>query len=173
LWLGDGFDEAYYVALLLIIPASLPLIQNLGISIMQAMNKYKFKAISTSIMSIFNIIISVYLASRYGATGAAIGTAVALILCNVIIINIYYAKNIKLKIGKFWGQIIKNTAFFAIPATIMYLFVNNVAIDGWFKLAAFAGVYTLIFCAYSYLICFNEYERKIIKTIIGKIKRSK
>jgi O-antigen/teichoic acid export membrane protein len=44
-WAGDGFEESYYVALILIIPICFPLIQNLGISVMQAMNKFKFKAI--------------------------------------------------------------------------------------------------------------------------------
>ena len=46
-WVGIDFVESYYVTLLLIIPACIPLIQNTGLSIMQAMNKYRFKSIST------------------------------------------------------------------------------------------------------------------------------
>ena len=94
IWAGKGFEESYYISLLLIIPLSIPLIQNLGLSIMQAMNKFKFKSISTFVMAIINVIISVYLAKKLGAIGAAIGTCISLILCNIFIINIYYYKSI-------------------------------------------------------------------------------
>lgn len=60
MWVGEEFITSYYVALLLILPMCIPLIQNLGLSIMQAMNKFKFRTISMAIMSIFNIILSVF-----------------------------------------------------------------------------------------------------------------
>ena len=66
-WVGKDFIDTYYVTLLLIVPAFFSLIQNLGLSIMQAKNKFKFKSLSTFIMSFFNIIISVFLAKKYGA----------------------------------------------------------------------------------------------------------
>ena len=115
IWAGKGFEESYYVALLLIIPVCIPLIQNLGLSIMQAMNKYKFKSISTFIMAIINIIISIFFAKKWGATGAALGTCISLVICNIIIINIYYYKVIKLNIIKFWKSIIKQSIPFIIP----------------------------------------------------------
>ena len=87
-WAGKEFKDAYYIALILIIPICFPLIQNLGLSIMQALNKHKFKAITTSVMAIFNIVLSIFLAKKYGPIGSAIGTAIALVVCNIFIINI-------------------------------------------------------------------------------------
>ncbi len=173
LWLGDGFEETYRVALILIIPLCFPLVQNLGLSIMQAMNRYKFKAISTFIMSLFNIVMSVFLAKAFGATGAAIGTAVALIICNIIIINIYYYKVIKLNIFKFWKNIVGLTLLLVIPAVIAALIMNYVSITGWASLALSIICYVLVFAIYSYILCTNKYEKEIVKKIIMRAKRGK
>ena len=171
LWLGPEFSESYIVALLIILPVCLPLIQNLGLSIMQAMNKYKFKAISTFIMSLFNIVISVFLAKQYGATGAAIGTAIALIVCNVIIINIYYSRVIRLNIIKFWWQIIKMTIVFAIPTTIGYFTISALSLNKWITLGIAVIIYTTVFGLFAYFICANKYEKGIVNKAVKKIVR--
>ncbi|MBR3180614.1 oligosaccharide flippase family protein [Candidatus Saccharibacteria bacterium] len=172
LWLGDDFSEAYQVALILIIPLSFPLIQNLGLSIMQAMNKYKFKAISTAIMSGFNILISIFLAQKYGAIGAAIGTAIALVICNILIINIYYYKVIKINVLKFWKQIISMTIIFAIPFTLALLFEHFIfAPSNWTELFMVIGGYSVLFGLIAYFACMNKYEKRIIGKTISLIKR--
>ena len=172
LWLGHGFDDAYWIALILIIPVCFPLIQNLGLSIMQAMNKYKFKAISTFLMSIANIGVSIVLAQRYGAIGAAIGTAGVLIICNILIINIYYAKNIKLNVLKFWTQIAKMSVIFLIPAIIGFFIVTNARIDSWPKLLIGAASYSVVYGIIAYCICANKYEKDIVSKVIRRVKRS-
>ena len=45
-WGGEGYDDSYYVALFLIIPVTVPLIQNLGIEIQRAKNKHKQERLS-------------------------------------------------------------------------------------------------------------------------------
>lgn len=167
LWLGPNFIDSYYVALILIIPICFPLIQNLGISIMQAMNKYKFKSISTFIMAIFNIIISIHLAKKYGAIGSAIGTAISLILCNIIIINIYYYKVIKLDIIKFWKNIAKMTLNFTIPVILINIIMYFIKLHGIIKLISFGTLYTVIYVIVCYLRVFNNYEKDIIKKFLN------
>ena len=172
LWLGDGFEETYAIALILIVPICFPLIQNLGLSIMQAMNKYRFKAVSTFIMSILNIFMSIALVKKYGATGAAIGTAIALIVCNIFIINIYYKKVMGLNIVKFWAQIIKMTVLFAIPAIICAFIVRDIILDSWAKVGVAIAVYSLCYGMFVFATCTNDYEKQIIKTSILKIGRA-
>ena len=43
-WAGKGFEDAYWITLLIIIPFTIDLIQNIGLSILQAQNKYDFRA---------------------------------------------------------------------------------------------------------------------------------
>ena len=168
-WAGNEYAKAYYVALILIIPLCFPLIQNLGLSIMQAMNKYKFKAVSTFIMALFNIAISYYLAKSYGPIGSAIGTAIALIICNIILINIYYNKIIKLDIVRFWKDIIKMTITFIPSIIIIICIMYFIRISGILSVIVYGGIYTLLFCINSYFITMNAYEKEIINKVLKNI----
>ncbi len=168
-WVGKEFEVSYYVTLLLIIPACVPLIQNTALSIMQAMNKYKFKSITTSIMAIFNIIISIFLAKLWGPIGAALGTCIALIICNIIIINIYYLKNMHLNIFRFWKEILKQSIPFFIPIIIMLIITSYITITGFKGFILYGGVYTLLYCMSAYFLSMNEYEKSIVGDFIQKI----
>lgn len=172
-WVGPEFEEAYYVSLILIIPVCFPLIQNLGLSIMQAMNKYKFKSISTAIMAIFNIGISVVLASKHGAIGAAIGTAIALIICNIILINIYYYKEIKLDVIKFWKTILRMSVPFIIPIIIILLIMKFISLSGYMNLIVFGGSYTIIYLIVCYFLVMNSYEKEIVGKVLKKLHLKK
>lgn len=44
LWAGSGFESAYWMTLLIIVPFTIELIQNVGLSILQGMNQYTFRA---------------------------------------------------------------------------------------------------------------------------------
>ena len=58
-WAGYGYDDAYYVTLLLIIPVTIPLIQNIGIEIQRAKNKHKARSIVYFVIAVANILISI------------------------------------------------------------------------------------------------------------------
>ena len=61
-------------------------------------------------------VISTYMAiPRYGIIGAAVCTAIAYVIGNGIIMNIYYYKVTKLDIPKFWLNIAKS------PLSQLYL----------------------------------------------------
>ena len=59
----NEYNNAYFVALLLIIPVTVPLIQNLGIEIQRAKNMHKFRSIVYFLIAIGNIFISIPISS--------------------------------------------------------------------------------------------------------------
>lgn len=168
-WVGKEYELSYYVALLLIIPVCFPLIQNLGLSICQAMGKHKFRAIATTIMAGINVVISYFLAKKFGAIGSALGTSLALILCNIIIMNIYYKKEIKLEIGRFWKEIFNMTLSFIIPLSIILTFMYFTKLTGILSVIVYAIVYTIAYCLTSYLITMNDYEKNIVNKVLLKL----
>lgn len=170
-WVGSEYSLSYYVALLLIIPISFPLIQNLGISIIQAMNKHKFRTICMSIMAVLNIIISYFLAKYYGPIGSAFGTSLSLIICNIIIMNIYYKKEIGLEIERFWKEIFKMSLTFLIPVLFIVLFMKVTSLTGIVSVIIYAIIYTVIFLLTSYFITMNSYEKGLANKILVKIRR--
>lgn len=170
-WAGKDFKESYYVTLCLICPAFFSLIQNLGLSIMQAMNKYKFKAISTSIGAIFNAIISYFLAIKYGPVGAAFGTTIVLIVCNTILINVYYYKKLKIDVIKFWKNILIMVIKFMIPLLVTISLIYIIKIDSIVKFAMLIATYVMMYSLVAYKFVLNNYEKSLINSILIKLKR--
>src|SRR5690606_9473672 len=66
LWAGAGYGDAYYIALIVIVPLTLPLIQNFGISILYAKSLQKFRSIVLIAMAVLNVIMTIPLAETYG-----------------------------------------------------------------------------------------------------------
>ena len=168
-WVGEAFIDSYYVSLILIIPLFIPSIQNLGISIMQAKNMHKFRGILYLFIAICNVIISIPLAKANGAIGSALGTGIALILGNGIIINIYYYRKVGLDIIKFWKEIFKLLLPNILPIILIVLLININIFHGFTYLFVYGTIYTILYFTTIYFISMNSYERNIIKTIFNKL----
>ncbi len=105
LWAGEEYRSAYLPTLLLFAASVVPLVQNLGIIILQAQNRMQFRSLLYLFLSLASVAASIPLAIRYGGLGCAVATAVALVLGQGLIINVYYARNIGLDIVGFWREI--------------------------------------------------------------------
>lgn len=170
LWVGEKFIQSYYVTLILVIPLCFTLIQNIGLSIMQAMGKFKFYSIVTLIMAIINVIMSVFLAKMYGAIGSSIGTALSLILCNIIVINIFYYKNMKLDIVRFWKEIIKIIYPCILPFVIVFILQKHTNFNAYINIIFYGMIYVLIYSMVNYHFNMNDYERDLLKSVFNKLK---
>ena len=169
-WVGKKFITSYYIAIILIIPLCLPLIQNLGISIMQAKNMHKFRSIVLFAIAIANIAISIPLARMYGGIGSAIGTSLSLLVGNVLIINIYYYRKVKIDVIKFWKEIFKMTIPFSIPIVIILIIMHFITLHGYLHVIAFGGIYSLIYVLICYMLVMNQYEKNIVNKVLTKIR---
>lgn len=168
-WVGKKFIDSYYIAIILIIPLCIPLIQNLGISIMQAKNMHKFRSLVLFFIAIANIAISIPLAKAYEGIGSAIGTSLALIIGNVIIMNIYYQKRVGINIIKFWKEILKMSIPFSIPIIIILIIKYFLTLHGFVHLIVFGGIYSLMYFAICYYIVMNKYEKGIVNNVLKKL----
>ena len=168
-WVGKKFITSYYIAIILVIPLCLPLIQNLGISIMQAKNMHKFRSIVLFMIAIVNVAISIPLAKLYGGIGSAIGTSLSLLVGNVLIINIYYQKKVGINVIKFWKEIIKMTIPFITPIAIILLIMHFVTLHGYLHVIVFGGIYSIIYALVCYTLVMNDYEKGIINRVLKKV----
>ncbi|MEH7110730.1 oligosaccharide flippase family protein, partial [Bacillus sp. JJ1764] len=114
IWAGSEYNNAFFIVLIIMVPLTIPLIQNVGLSILQAKNLHGFRSVVYSIIAVLNILISIPLAKMWGGIGCAIATGISLTIGNIIVMNIYYHKKIKVNIPLFW----KNILFLSIPVVI-------------------------------------------------------
>lgn len=163
LWAGVNYSEAYYIALALIIPVTIPLIQNLGIEIQRAKNKHKFRTWAYFFISLFNLFITIPLAKMYEGFGAAVGTGIALFIGNVIIMNFYYHFQIGLNMEFFWKQIMKFFPALLIPLIVGILMNYYFDLYVLENLLIFGIIYLTVFCISIWVLGMNEYEKNLIR----------
>mgnify|MGYP004481217903 CR=1 FL=1 len=168
LWGGEGYAESYYVALWLIFPVTVPLIQNLGIEIQRAKNMHKARSIVYLFIAIANVIISIPLIKQFGATGAAIGTAITLFMGNIIFMNWYYDKRIGLDMLYFWKEIIKFVPALIIPCIVGTIIMQSVNISGIIELIGLVFFYTVIYFVSMYFWGMNKVEKQLIMSSMRK-----
>ena len=168
---GEGYEEAYIVALFLVIPTLIPLIQNVGIEMQRAINKHQFRSIIYMIIAISNVAISIPLAGKWGAVGAAMGTAFSLLIGNGLIMNIFYHKVLHINMKYFWKEILKTWKGFLIPTILALLITRCVAFDNMRIFLINAVIFTVVYCVSILIFSCNVEEKKLIFSMIKRKTR--
>ena len=171
IWAGEDFKDAYWITLLIIIPFTIDLIQNIGLSIMQAQNRYDFRAKVYFAMGIFNLCLAIPLAKLYGGTGCAFATGLSMLLGNGLIMNWYYLKVTKLDILSFWKEIGRISLYVICLTFIGYGLYNYQGMDSITKFIVSITFYTVIYSFVIYIFCMNVEEKEKVLSIFNKLRR--
>lgn len=163
IWAGNGYEEAYIIGILLMAPVTIPLIQNLGVEIQRAKNKHKVRSVVYLLIALGNVFLSIPLIKFFGTVGAATGTAITLIVGNVIFMNVYYHTKIKLNIVYFWKQIAGFIPAIVISAIFGILIRRIFPIQRLAFLVLGIILYTAVYCISMWLVGMNDDERELIK----------
>lgn len=171
-WAGADFEDSYIITIFIILPFTIDLIENIGLSILQVKNKYEYRASSLLFIGIFNIILAIPLAIKYDGVGCAFATGLAIFIESGIIMNWIYIKKIGLKIVEFWKQIFNISRIILIclifGSLFNYCFYTNNTILFLVKIL----VYSIFYCCAIYYFSFNQGEKKSVNDIILRFKRS-
>lgn len=170
-WAGAGYEDAYYVALILMAPVTIPLCQNIAIEIQRAKNKHQFRAILYFFMALFNLLITLYLCPRYGIIGSAAGTAFVTLLGNGLIINLFYHKKLGLDMIYYWKNILRFAPAF-IPPALAGIAMNYLTdTTSLFIFCVKGVVYVLVYVVSMWFFGMNEYEKELFGGVLRKLCR--
>lgn len=170
LWAGEGYGDSYWVAVLMMLPVTVPLIQNLGIEIQRAKNMHRARSVVYASLAVLNVILSIFLIRFWGCVGAAIGTSVSLILGNIVFMNWYYHKKIGLDMILFWKEIAKFVPALLVVCLFGIIYINVVKIDGWGILFGSALCFTAVYAAAMWFLGLNDYEKQLVRNITTKLR---
>ncbi|NLK93490.1 MAG: oligosaccharide flippase family protein [Bacteroidales bacterium] len=174
MWAGSDYDDAYPIVLLLIIPVTIPLIQNIGIEIQKAKNMHQFRSWIYFFIAIGNVLLSIPLSKAYGGVGAALGTAISLLIGNGIIMNIYYHKKIGLDMKYFWSEILQFTPSLLLPIIVGILITLFIDMNHILVFLLCGVVYIIIFSISVWFLGMNQYEKDLVgKPMLKLMKKLK
>lgn len=171
-WGGGEYEGAYPIALMLMVPVTVPLIQNVGIEIQRAKNKHQFRSKVYFFMALGNVAISIPLGMKWGGFGCAMGTGISMIVCNGFVMNWYYHRHIGLDMKYFWKSILSIMPSFIPPVLLGALAVKLHDFAGYGGVVAFALPYCAVFAASVYLLAMDESEKDIMRAVVRKLRRA-
>lgn len=167
-WAGEGYDAAYYVGALVMIPCIIPLVQNIGIEIQRAKNMHKFRSVVYFVIAFANLGISVPLGKYYGAIGAAFGTTLATVVGNILLMNWYYQTKIGLDIKAFFKNMIRPTIVLIMAYMEGILVKRFFAVDSWFAFISQGAVFICVYGILLYIWGLNQEERENVRRLFKR-----
>ncbi len=172
LWAGPGYESAYPITLFFFVSLAIPLIQNLGITILQARNQMKFRSLLYIVIAVVSLVFQIVLAKEYGGLGCAIAIASALFLGQGLIMNIYYHKKQNLDIWSFWKEVIKMSIVPIIIGSGSIFMLRNINLDNWFDLGVAIAIFAMIYLPAYFCFSMNQSERDLfIEPVMKILKR--
>lgn len=166
LWLGKGFDEAYYLLISIVIPLVVPLSQNIAIEIQQARNQHFFRSIMLTVFSFLNIGITAVCVKMFGINGATVGYIFSLIFGYGLVMNWYYQKKMKLDMKCFWQKMLPGMIPVILSVMVSRVFLNLFDTENIFSFVLVGSVYCVIygFCTFLFMPhIFQQFLRIVAK----------
>ena len=162
--------RAFVIAAVIMVPGIVPLSQNVGMTITQAMNRHRFRSVSYLVLAVLNVMISIPLCRRWEGVGAAVGTTLALFAGQYAMMNWYYWKKIGLDIPAYWkmaAAVTLKTLPMAVPAVLLNLLLPS---GGWPVLFAKIGLFSLLYLPYCWCFILGDYEKGIARSLLKKFR---
>lgn len=169
LWAGKDYESAYIITLLFFISLTIPLIQNLGITILQARNQMKFRSLLYIVIAAVSLVFQIVLAQIYGGLGCAIAIAGALFLGQGLIMNVYYHKVQGLDILIFWKEIARMSIVPAILSVVTLYLIRDISLDNWFTLGITIVMFAVVYLPAFFCFSMNQSERDLFIIPIKKL----
>ena len=169
LWVGPGYEDTYIITLIFFVSLLAPLIQNIGITILQARNQMKFRSLLYIAIASVSLVFQILLSKKYGGIGCAISIAGALLLGQGLVMNIYYHKKQELDVLHFWKEILKMSVVPIILILISNYLLPNFALDSWAKLCAAIGIFAVVYIPLFWIFSMNRYEKDLFIAFFKKI----
>lgn len=168
LWVGSTYKDSYVIGIVIMLPSIIPLTQNIGITIIRAMNIHKYRSYMYIVIAIVNLAISIPLAISYGGIGSAIGTSIATFLGQIFFMNWFYARRVQINIKKYWNNFLK----FLLLTVFVLVIVSGVKllipVHSWSSMVLMIYLFSVFYAVIYWLMVANKYEKELVLSTLRK-----
>lgn len=169
IYAGEGFENAYGVALLLIAPLILPLSMELWFHIARAKALHKTSTTVFTLVALLNTLISIPLCRRYGELGAAAGTCIGMFIANNGF-QIWYSQHVIHLDMKLWAKnLLRICPALILPCAAGSVMMNWVTINTLWDFLMWAVAYTAITAVSFWLFAMNDSEKDLLRVPLRRL----
>ena len=144
---GKEYLQAWVIALILMVPAFLNMVNGVLVNVLDALNKRIVRSAILVGVTLCNILLTLIALRRFGIVGAAAATAVCTLIGQVLIMNLYYSKRLNVPVLYLWREAFRGLliwlAIACVVAGTVTFFISNSLVS------SIAGgiVFLCVFCA--------------------------
>lgn len=164
---GAEYQDAYFLTVILMIPAIFELCINLCLAIIRAKNMLGFYTKMLIYAAVINLVITVVGTYFFDYYAAAFGTAVSLLCGNVCMMNAYYKKNFGFNMLQMYRQIFDRIWLCILVAALLCKFVSG-WVYGWGMFICAACVFASVFAAMLWTYGLNADEKGFVKKVLSR-----
>lgn len=169
LWINESYDEAYYIAIIIMIGYTFPLLQTFANSLLEARKLFKVKAIVYMLSLGTGTVLSYYFVKDYGIISVIL-FIVGFWIIGQIIMNVFYSKVLQLKIPYFFKQLSKGLFVVFVLMLMFGYFISLININGgWIELAVKVLLLSGVYLALLYFIGMNKQEKEYVLVTFKKL----
>lgn len=169
-WAGEAYADAYWITLIMAVPLTVPLIQNVGIEIQKAKNRHKARSACYLVCALLNLVITYALAPFIGYWAAAVGFAAYIIAATWLFMNWYYQARIGLDMLFFWKSVLPVLASCAVSTAACCLGALFVPVSGLAMFLVWGAVYSAVYALLIWRFGVNDAERASIARKVPFLK---
>lgn len=167
-WTGAETQDAWLLALVMMIPSCLPLVQNVCLNILTAQDKRLFRSAVLLVIAAMNVGVSYVLIGRIASLGAAVGTAISLAVGDCLIMNIYYQRVLGLNVRRMLREIFRGILPCAVATVAMCTPLLLVPLDGYAWILAQALVFCAVFAVFLLLGGLTAEEQGLVRKMLPR-----
>ena len=170
-WAGADYADAFPIAVIFLTALLIPLIQNVGITILQARNQMRFRSLLYVSIAIVTLAAQIILAPRFGGMGCAWAIGAALLLGQGLIMNIYYQRVQHIDIAKFWREIASMMLIPVLMTAAGVYAIHSLSALSISQILLAMAVYIAVYIPLFWIFSMNTYERELIRAPFTKVLR--
>lgn len=162
-WMGPGFDDSYWVAVILCAALLLDLPQSPGIQLLFGVSKHAFYARLNVCEGLANLALSVLLLKPFGILGVALGTLVEMAFFKLLLLPAYVCKTAGVPLRAYLLEgVFLSLLKTALPLAAYFLLASRFLAARYSTIAVLAGLQTALFAPLAYFFILDDEERRVI-----------
>lgn len=160
---GADYLLAYPIALLLMAPMYLNMINGVMVNVLNVLNKRLVRSLTLLVTTVGNIVLTIFWIRRWGMLGAAAATAVCTIIGQVLLMNLYYALKLRIPVLRLFYRALKGILVWLVAAAVISKLLSQITMAPLWSFLFCGIVFVVVFIAGFLLFGATNAERDLIK----------